>query len=82
MVRKIALEYNVCMIEQLREHLRREPFQPFRIVTTSGPGFDVLTPEEVAIAETYLFYCYPRSDRSATVRLTQIVALESMPTAA
>ena len=65
------------MIAQLQEHLDREPFQPFRIITTSGDRYEVLTPHEVAIAKTYLFYAFPHSDRSAHIRLNQIVALES-----
>jgi hypothetical protein len=69
------------MIDQLQQHLDREPFQPFRIVTTSGDRYDVTDPHEVAIAKTYLFYAYPRSDRSAHIRLSQVVALETVETA-
>jgi hypothetical protein len=69
------------MIEQLEQHLRREPFQPFKIVTTSGDRYEVRNPLEVAVAKTYLFYAYPRSDRSAHIRLNQVVALETMETA-
>jgi hypothetical protein len=70
------------MIEQLREYLHRDPFQPFRIVTTSGQAYEVASPDSVAIAESYLFYCFPHSDRSAHVRLNQIVAFETLPQAA
>jgi hypothetical protein len=70
--------YNVSMLTQLQAHLDREPFQPFRIVTTSGDRYEVLNPHTVAIAQTYLFYAFPRSDRSAHVRLNQIVALETV----
>jgi len=70
------------MIEQLREYLHREPFQPFRIVTTSGKAYDVVSPDSVAVAESYLFYCFPHSDHSAHVRLNQIVALETVSQAA
>lgn len=66
------------MIEQLQEHLDRETFQPFRIVTSSRDCYDVLSPHEVAVAQTYLFYAFPQSDRSAHIRLNQIVALETM----
>jgi hypothetical protein len=70
------------MLEQLKEYLDREPFQPFRIVTTSGQAYDVQSSHAVAIAETYLFYCFPHSDRSAHVRLSQVVALETLHAAA
>lgn len=67
------------MIQQIREHLERDPFRPFRIVVTSGDRYDVLDPHAVAIAQTYLFYAFPRSDRSAHIRLNQLVAMESLP---
>jgi hypothetical protein len=71
------------MLDQIREQLDREPFTPFRIITTSGDRYDVLDPHAVAIAQTYLFYCFPRSDRSAHIRLNQVVATESLqPTGA
>lgn len=41
--------------KQLLEHLDRAPFQPFRIVTTSGDGYEVLTPHQVAIAVASAF---------------------------
>jgi hypothetical protein len=66
------------MIENLREMLRREPFQPFRIVMTSGDRFEVTDPQLVAIGQTQIFYCYPRSDRFAHLRLNQIVALDAL----
>ncbi len=70
------------MIGRIYEYLDREPFAPFRIITTSGDRYDVLDPHSVAIAQTYLFYCFPRSDRSAHIRLNQIVAMESLQAAA
>lgn len=70
------------MLDQMKEALRREPFQPFRIITTSGDRYDVLDPLSVAVAETYLFYAFPKSDRSAHLRLNQIVAIETLQTAA
>jgi hypothetical protein len=70
------------MIEQLKEYLERDPFQPFRIITTSSTVYDVQSPHAVAIAESYLFYCFPQSDRSAHIRLNQLVALETLQAAA
>ncbi len=70
------------MIEQLREYLHCDPFQLFRIVTNSGQSYDVQSPDSLAIAETYIFYCFPRSDRSTHIRLNQVVALESLQAAA
>jgi hypothetical protein len=70
------------MLEQLREYLARDPFYPFRIVTSSGHTYDVHSPHSIAIAESYIFYCFPNSDKSAHIRLNQIVALETLQAAA
>jgi hypothetical protein len=69
------------MLEQIKEHLNREPFRPFRIVTTSGDRYEVTDTNSVALAQSYLFYAFPHSDRSAHIRLNQVVALETMETA-
>ena len=65
------------MIEKLKQLLDKEPFQTFRLVDTSGGTYEVQSPYQVAIGETQLDYYYPRSDRSATIRINQIVALET-----
>ena len=70
------------MLDQLKEYLDREPFQPFRIVTSSGIAYEVQSPHAVALAESYLFYCFPHSDRSAHILLNQVVALETLQAAA
>ena len=66
------------MDEKLKQLLDREPFVPFRIVVTSGGAYDVTSPYQVAIGRTQLDYFYPRSDRSAMVRMNQIVACETL----
>jgi hypothetical protein len=64
------------MLDSLRELLHREPFHPFRIVVTSGDRYEVTNPDLVAIGETQIFYCHPKSDRFTFIRLNQIVALD------
>jgi hypothetical protein len=66
------------MLEKLKELLDNDPFVPFRIVLTSGGGYDVRSPYQVALGESRLDYFFPRSDRDATMRLNQIVALEAL----
>ena len=65
-------------LESIKEMLDREPFVSFRIITTSGDRYEVLDPHLVALGATQLFYCYPRSDRSAFIPLSQISALETL----
>ena len=69
------------MVEKLKEFLDREPFAPFRIVVTSGGAYDVTSPYQLAIGQTLADYFYPRSDRSAVVRLNQVVSIETLENA-
>jgi hypothetical protein len=66
------------MIDKLKEFLDRDPFVPFRILVTSGGSYDVSFPYQVAIGQTQFDYYYPRSDRSAVVRASQVVAFETL----
>jgi hypothetical protein len=65
------------MLDDLKEFLDREPFANFRIVLASGYGYEVSSPYQVAIGRTQLDYYFPRSDRKAVLRLSQIVAFEN-----
>jgi hypothetical protein len=66
------------MLEKLKELLDREPFVAFRILVTSGNGYDVTSPYQVAIGQTQFDYYFPRSDRTATVRRNQVVSIETL----
>ena len=64
------------MREEILELINREPFVPFRIVTISGRDYPVDNPNLVAIGQTLLHVFFPRSDRYAALRLTEVVATE------
>ncbi len=64
------------MLNDLKELLGREPFTPFRIVSTSGSSYDVSSPFQVAVGQTQLNYYPPKSDRWAILRLNQIASFE------
>jgi hypothetical protein len=66
------------MLEQIRELLQQEPFVPFRIMLTSGQGFDVGYPGLLAEGQTQLIYCFPKSDRYAILRLNQLASIETL----
>ena len=51
------------------ELLNHDPFVPFKIVLTSGEGYDVANPNLVAVGESLMHVFFPRSDRYATLRL-------------
>ena len=66
------------MLEKLKDLLDRKPFVSFRIVVTSGSVYEVISPYQIAIGQTQLDYYFPRSNRSATIRLNQLVSLETL----
>jgi len=64
------------MREELIELLNRDPFVPFRIVTTSGRDYQVDNPNLVAMGQSLMNVFFPKSDRYVTLRLTEVVAAE------
>jgi hypothetical protein len=70
------------MIEKIREMLDSDPFRAFRIIMTSGDRYEVTNPHLLALGQTEIFYCYPKSDRIAFIRINQIVCVESIAAAA
>jgi hypothetical protein len=66
------------MLERLREVLRAKPFGAFRIVLASGDIFEVSDRWQLAIGLSQVRYLFPRSDRGATLRLSEIFAIEPL----
>ena len=64
------------MKQHLLELLHKEPFGSFTIVLASGEGFEISNPDLVAMGETMMHIYFPRSDRYATLRLSQITSVE------
>ena len=70
------------MLDTIRDMLHRKPFLPFKIVLTSGNGYDVVNPDLVAMGETQITVYLPKSDHFAVIRINQVAALESLQKAA
>ena len=64
------------MRNHILELINREPFQVFRVVLASGEGFEVANPNLIAMGETMMHIYFPKSDRYATLRLSQINSVE------
>jgi len=47
-------------------------------VVTSGNAYEVSSSYQIAIGNTQFDYYFPKSDRKATIRLNQLVALETL----
>lgn len=69
------------MKEELIEHLRRDPFVPFRITVTSGQGYEITNPQLVALGESLMHVMVPKSDRYSVLRLNQLASIELLEAA-
>jgi hypothetical protein len=67
---------NQTLMDAIQELRHKEPFDPFRIVTTSGDKYLVENPDNMAIGESLISYFFPRSDKFIFIRINQLVAVE------
>lgn len=72
---------NESILDTLRLMLKKDPFVPFQITATNGQHYDVLDPQGVAVSQTQIFYCFPKTDRFAHLRAAEIVSLETLQAA-
>lgn len=61
----------------IKERLSREPFEAFRIRSSSGETYDITSPFLVALMKSKVFIAYPNSDRWAELSYLHIASLES-----
>jgi len=61
----------------LRERLEREPFEPFRVVSSGGRVVSVSNPGLVVLMKSAVFIAEPNSDRWAHIPYLHIAGLES-----
>jgi len=71
--------------DDVREILRVIPFQPFRIVTSSGQTYDIFHPDSVYVTRhvlyvgVYLPYRPNEPDRAASVSMLHVSDLLPLP---
>lgn len=70
-------------IELLQGYLSKRPFEPFRVVTSSGQVYDVVHPENAILIKGGLVVAYGSTngdlpDRVATLSLLHIAAVENV----
>ena len=65
-------------MDDLKDLLTRDPFQPFRVRVTSGDHYDIRDPSLAVMMKSRLFIALPRSDRSVVVPYLHIAALETL----
>lgn len=64
--------------DDIRDLLKREPFEPFRVRLTSGDHYDIRDPLSAALMKSRLFIALPRSERWVIVPFLHIAALETL----
>lgn len=67
------------LASDVKERLTRDPFEPFRIRSSSGKSYDITQPFLVAIMKTKIFIAAPDSDQWDELSYLHIAALESIP---
>ncbi len=72
--------------QHILEHLRVQPFQPFRLTLTDGRTYDVVHPELAMVGHSVVIIGVPRPraaepvfDRAVTVALLHIMQIEPIP---
>src|SRR5215467_2402637 len=75
-----AWPYDGLMItpSDIRERLVNDPFEPFRIRSTSGEAHEIMAPFLVALMRSKVFIAEPNSDKWNEVPYLHIAALESL----
>jgi hypothetical protein len=64
--------------DEIRELLRREPFEPFQFHLTSGDSYEIHDPHSVALGERRVFVAEPRTDRLVFFPYLHIAAVETL----
>jgi len=64
--------------DTIRERLDRDPFQRFRLVTSSGESYIVRNPHAVALMRSEVFVAQPNSNRRTFVQFLHVAAVETL----
>ncbi len=73
--------------EDIRARIRKQPFRPFRVVSSSGESYEVHHPELIMVGKRELTIGSPSSespeiyDRQDWIALMHVTALEDLPIA-
>jgi hypothetical protein len=74
--------------DELRDAIRRQPFQPFRLVMTDGVGYDIRHPDLLWVGQHSVYVGLTGQpgqtffERSVYVDLSHVIRLEPLQAAA
>ena len=74
----LAQEKPAMNADTIREHLRREPFEPFVIRMSNGEVHEIRHPECALVMKTKVIVGYPDEDRSVTCSLIHVNSAEAL----
>jgi hypothetical protein len=63
--------------DTIRDHLRREPFEPFVIRMSNGEAHEIRHPECAFVMKSRVIVYYPDDDRSVTCALIHVNSVET-----
>jgi hypothetical protein len=72
----MAARKELTIVDAIRDLKRAEPFEPFRIVMSSGDKYIIESGENLVEMATQFFYGSPRSDWFVFIRMTHIAGIE------
>lgn len=79
LAKRLRVWHNLMMIvEDWRDLLTHEPFEPLRIRLSSGHCYEVIDPQSVALMKNRLFLALPDGHRWLFIPFRQIAAVESL----
>jgi hypothetical protein len=75
------------MLQKLKDLMKRQPFEPFKVVMSSGPAYDVRHPEFALLVQGGLYVGVPVAENGAVetpqdavyCSMLHIAALEPLP---
>ncbi len=71
--------------QDFRARITRQPFEPFRIVTSAGQEYDVMHPDLVLIGTRWVIVGIPSNknphfaEQETKIALLHVTALENLP---
>jgi hypothetical protein len=64
--------------DSIRDLLHRDPFEPFRIVMSSGESVTIRSPDLVVVMRSEVFIAEPNSDRRSYVPLLHVARVATI----
>ena len=68
----------MMLAKELNELVRREPFAPFRVITSSGKEYDIVDPHSTVVMKSELFIAFPGGESWTLIPLLHVSSIEPL----